>query len=267
MQETIEASSLDADSAPMFPAKSLLQPGTTCWRIERAGRFAQIVDAADYFSVLKAAMLQARHSIYLIGWDFDTRTQLEPAGATQPGPNRLGNLINWIVKRRPGLQVYILPWRLGLVRTLVRGTTAFFILKWIFHRRVHFQPDGHHPTGASHHQKIVVIDDAIAFCGGIDITGARWDRRAHAPGDRHRRLPGGQPYGAWHDATTAVDGTAARALGEFARDRWFRTTGKRLPVPPPGANPWPESLPVTVHRRRRRHRTHGARLWRGSRGP
>jgi phosphatidylserine/phosphatidylglycerophosphate/cardiolipin synthase-like enzyme len=139
MQETIEASSWDADSTPIFPAKSLLQPGITCWRIERAGRFAQIIDAADYFAVLKAAMLQARHSIYLIGWDFDTRTQLEPAGATQPGPNRLGNLINWIVKRRPGLQVYILPWRLGLVRTLVRGTTAFFILKWIFHRRVHFQ--------------------------------------------------------------------------------------------------------------------------------
>jgi hypothetical protein len=105
MQETIEASSLDADSTPVLPAKSLLQPGMTCWRIERAGRFAQIVDAADYFAVLKAAMLQARHSIYLIGWDFDTRTQLEPAGVTQPGPNRVGNLINWIVRRRPGLQV------------------------------------------------------------------------------------------------------------------------------------------------------------------
>jgi phospholipase D1/2 len=237
---------LEAGAALADPSVPLLQPGATCWRIERAGRFAQIVDAADYFAVLKAAMLQARHSIYLIGWDFDTRTQLEPAGARQPGPNRLGRLINWIVRRRPGLQVYILPWRLGLVRTLVRGTTAFFILKWIFHRRVHFQPDGHHPTGASHHQKIVVIDDAIAFCGGIDITGARWDTRAHEPGDRRRRLPGGRLYGAWHDATTAVDGAAARALGEFARDRWFRTTGKRLPQPPPGADPWPESLPVTL---------------------
>lgn len=246
MPETVGDLSIGGGASPADLLQPLLQPGTTCWRIERAGRFAQIVDAADYFAVLKAAMLQARHSIYLIGWDFDTRTQLEPAGATQPGPNRLGRLINWIVRRRPGLQVYILPWRLGLVRTLVRGTTAFFILKWIFHRRVHFQPDGHHPTGASHHQKIVVIDDAIAFCGGIDITGARWDRRAHEPRDRHRRLPGGKPYGAWHDATTAVDGAAACALGEFARDRWFRTTGKRLPVPPPGANPWPESLPATL---------------------
>ncbi len=246
MPEAIEASSVDAVSAPMFPAEPLLQPGATCWRIERAGRFAQIVDAADYFAALKAAMLQARHSIYLLGWDFDTRVQLEPVGARLPGPNRLGKLINWIVKRRPGLQVYILPWRLGLVRTLVRGSTPLFILKWIFHPRVHFRPDGHHPTGASHHQKIVVIDDALAFCGGIDITGARWDTRTHQPGDPHRQTPEGKPCGAWHDATTAVDGAAAQALGAFARERWHRVTGKHLPVPAPGMDPWPAELPITV---------------------
>ena len=32
---------------------------------------------------------------------------------------------------------------------------------------------------ASHHQKIVVIDDCLAFCGGIDMTSARWDTREH----------------------------------------------------------------------------------------
>ncbi len=246
MPETGRDRSFGAGAASADLSPSLLQPGQTCWCIERAERFAQIVDAADYFAVLKAAMLQARHSIYLIGWDFDTRVQLEPAGARQPEPNRLGKLINWIVKRRPGLQVYILPWRLGLVRTLLRGSTPFFILKWIFHPRVHFRPDGHHPTGASHHQKIVVIDDALAFCGGIDITGARWDTRTHRPGNPYRVTPDNRPYGAWHDATTAVDGAAARALGAFARERWHRVTGKRLPEPPPGTDPWPADLPVTV---------------------
>ncbi|MFD0464813.1 hypothetical protein ACFQY9_26225 [Microvirga aerilata] len=39
--------------------------------------------------------------------------------------------------------------------------------------------DGAHPPGAAHHHKIVVIDDAVAFCGGIDMTGDRWDTPEH----------------------------------------------------------------------------------------
>jgi phosphatidylserine/phosphatidylglycerophosphate/cardiolipin synthase-like enzyme len=30
-------------------------------------------------------------------------------------------------------------------------------------------------SGASHHPKIVVIDDAIAFVGGLDLARGRWD--------------------------------------------------------------------------------------------
>ena len=56
----------------------LLVPGRNCWRIERANRLALIVDAADYFRRVKAAMLKAKHSIMLIGWDFDTRIKFEP---------------------------------------------------------------------------------------------------------------------------------------------------------------------------------------------
>ena len=39
-------------------------------------------------------------------------------------------------------------------------------------------------SAARHHQKIVVIDDAIAFSGGIDLTLRRWDCREHAPTTR-----------------------------------------------------------------------------------
>ncbi|HEX2140557.1 MAG TPA: hypothetical protein VHG33_12695, partial [Woeseiaceae bacterium] len=54
-------------------AGRVLVPGRTCWRIEPAGRFALIIDAAEYFRHVKAAMLQARSRILLIGWDFDVR--------------------------------------------------------------------------------------------------------------------------------------------------------------------------------------------------
>ncbi|MHC1401732.1 phospholipase D-like domain-containing protein, partial [Mycobacterium avium subsp. paratuberculosis] len=42
---------------------ALLTPGQTCWRTARADRFAAIIDAADYFRHVKAAMLRARHRI------------------------------------------------------------------------------------------------------------------------------------------------------------------------------------------------------------
>lgn len=56
----------------------ILSPGRNCWRIDRADRLALIVDAADYFRAVKAAILEARHCVYLIGWDFDTRKKFEP---------------------------------------------------------------------------------------------------------------------------------------------------------------------------------------------
>ena len=63
---------------PVQPGASLiLSPGSTCWRIERADRLTVIVDAADYFRAVREAMKMARHSVYLIGWDFDTRVTLD----------------------------------------------------------------------------------------------------------------------------------------------------------------------------------------------
>jgi hypothetical protein len=48
----------------------LLHPGRNCWRIERAGRLAVIVDAARYFAAAKAAIRHARRAVMLIGWEF-----------------------------------------------------------------------------------------------------------------------------------------------------------------------------------------------------
>ena len=42
---------------PAPTADTLLVPGETCWRIERAERHAVFVDAADYFATLKRAVL------------------------------------------------------------------------------------------------------------------------------------------------------------------------------------------------------------------
>lgn len=226
--------------------QALVRPGHNCWRVARADRFSLIVDAADYFRAVKAAILRARHSVMLIGWDFDTRIPLEPGGATIEGPNRLGRFLNWAVERRPDLRIHVLKWDLGLIHGLGRGATPVFVLNWMTDARVRFRLDHAHPPGAAHHQKIVVIDDTLAFCGGIDMTYDRWDTREHLDGDPRRRTVRGAPGGPWHDMTTAIDGEAARALGELARQRWFRATGEELEAPHGDTDPWPDFLPTTL---------------------
>lgn len=46
----------------------------------------------------------------------------------------------------------------------------------------------HFSTGVflwSHHEKLVVIDQTLAFVGGIDLAFGRWDTNDHNLGDPH----------------------------------------------------------------------------------
>ncbi len=230
-------------SPPARTAPGILRPGDTCWRIEHADRLSIIVDAAPYFAALHAALRQARHSVIMIGWEFDTRISLVPDRQDDPVPTRLGKFLSWLVDQNPDLNIYLLEWDTGMVQVLGRGSTPLRIADWISGSQIHLKLDHAHPVGAAHHQKIVVIDDALAFCGGIDTTTDRWDTRDHRDDHPLRKRPTtGRHYGPWHDATVAVDGDAARALGILARDRWKRATGDELDPPPPVQPAWPEDL-------------------------
>lgn len=224
----------------------ILVPGQSCWRIEPARRLRVIVDAADYFRAVKQAMLQAQRRLMLVGWDFDTRIGFESGTPTLEGPNQLGDFLSWLVKQRPQLHVYVLKWDLGMLQSLGRGMLPMVLGSWFGNRRLHFKLDGSHPVGSAHHQKIVVIDDAMAFCGGIDITAERWDTREHQDEDPRRRMPGSGHFGPWHDATTAVDGPVARAVGDVARRRWEIATGEVLQAVDVDTDAWPECLEPTM---------------------
>lgn len=224
----------------------LTEVGTTAWRVERAEQLVRIVDGADYFVAAKAAMLAARRTIMLIGWDFDTRVEFEPNGATMEGPNALGDFLEWLPDQREDLHIYMLKWDLGAVQSVGRGMMPMSIRMIGQGQNFSFKLDSSHPTGGAHHSKIVVIDDQLAFCGGIDMTAGRWDTRAHADDEAHRMMPDGEPCKPWHDVTTAVAGPIAAALGDLARERWLRATGDRL-EPPEGTRPiWPKGLEPTL---------------------
>ncbi len=228
---------------PVAEEKSLLRPGKNCWRIERTNRAALIVDAADYYRYALRAMLEAKHQIIIVGWDVDTRILLDDEEHPSGAPRVLGPLLSWLARRRPELRIYILIWDEGLLKVPGRGTTMFRMLRWALDKQISIKWDGSHPLDASHHQKTLVIDDSVAFCGGIDMAADRWDTRDHRDDEPGRKRPTtGRAYEPWHDAIMAVDVDAASALGDLARIRWEIATGVTLPVPPRGNDAWPKEL-------------------------
>ena len=224
-------------------------PRPVVWRYAMASRAHVVVDCAAYFTLMQEAMLAARQRILMINWDFDTRVLLGPGRRwwNKPShkrpPARLGWLVTWLINRKPGLEVRVLRWNFGALRFLLRGVMVLDLIRWSFKRRILFKLDSAHPLGCSHHQKIVVIDDAFAVCGGIDMTTKRWDRPEHLDDDPMRKGPWGRPYGPWHDLTFLVEGDAAAALGDLGRTRWERAGGGEVAAcKPQKESPWPKSV-------------------------
>ncbi|MCJ8143350.1 VTT domain-containing protein [Ancylobacter sp. A5.8] len=214
-------------------ADSLLVPGRTVWRLAEAERAAVLIDAAAYFGALRQAMLAAEHSIMIVGWDIDSRTRLVgPSGSCDDGlPETLGAFLSALVKRRPRLRIRLLLWDYSMVFALQRELAPIVSFLWRTPAQIEICLDDVLPIGASHHQKLVVIDDTLAFSGGLDLTIRRWDTDEHLPGDTRRADPAGVVYPPFHDVQMAVDGEAARALAELARQRWRRAACEQIRPP------------------------------------
>ena len=226
---------------------SILQPGSNCCAIARARRVALLIDSEAYFLAFFRAALQARHSITILGWDFNSRTQLhfDPVEKNDPPP-LLGDFLNYLARRRHGLQIRILNWDYPIAFGTDRELRPLYGFGWTPAKNVHLRYDDTHPFAGSQHQKVVVIDDAIAFAGGIDLTLKRWDTVEHRNPDQ-RRAVDGTAYPPMHDLMVMVDGEAAGALGNLTRARWLHATGKKLrPCAAPDGDLWPEGIRVDI---------------------
>lgn len=237
---------------------AILAEGRNCWRRASAARLSFLVDAKGYFAAVKSAILKARRSVIIVGWDVNSRALLEfPDEARSGVPNELGPFLDYVASRPNGPEVRVLTWDSPRLYALDREWLPQASFDWFTHPRMCFALDAEHPFGASQHQKIVVVDDRVAFLGGLDLTLDRLDDSSHDPQDPRRRSPDGKPYAPYHDLQVAVDGAAARAVAEVAEQRWFLATGERLARAadeeptrdtPRGENlsadddPWPASL-------------------------
>jgi phosphatidylserine/phosphatidylglycerophosphate/cardiolipin synthase-like enzyme len=219
---------------------TLLDP-QTCAAVARADRAAFLIDGMAYFSALRSALGKARRQILILGWSLDPRARLTPDAADEPD---LASFLAGLTQRRPELDVRVLIWRSALA---VSATQEFFP-----HRArgrfagtpVKFRLDDMTPFGACHHQKIVVVDDKVAFCGSADLAPDRWDTPAHAERDARRRGFAGTLAPPRHEVMALVEGPIAAALGDIARERW-RSSGDPRPVERPvqhDGEVWPEGL-------------------------
>jgi phosphatidylserine/phosphatidylglycerophosphate/cardiolipin synthase-like enzyme len=95
-----------------------------------------------------------------------------------------------------------------------------------------------------HHEKLVVVDDRVAFVGGIDLTslaGDRYDSTAHPARGRL----------GWHDVAARLEGPVVADVAAHFAGRWRDVAGESLapPVPSEAAGETDVQLVRTVPER------------------
>lgn len=228
-------------NTPNGENQTIFKPGENCWRIEPAERVALLVDGEDYFGALYDALCNAQRCVRILSWDLYSKMDLLRGTRKSTNyPTQIYDLLDVLLKEREQLHVYILLWDFSMIYAFEREWSSLITLRWNSHPRLHFKLDAQHPFGASQHQKVVTVDDRIAFVGGFDIANSRWDSRAHKPEDPRREFNSGHYYPPFHDMQMLVDGKAAAALAELARYRWDQVDGEAAPPINPGPqDPWP----------------------------
>jgi phosphatidylserine/phosphatidylglycerophosphate/cardiolipin synthase-like enzyme len=184
-----------------------------------------LIDGAAALPEISSELGRAESHVHIAGWhlspDFAlTRPEKQPA--------ILRNVLAELAER---VEVRVLVWAgaplplfqpsrravRNMRERLCRGTKIRCLL------------DAHERPMHCHHEKTVVVDDKVAFVGGIDLTSAAGDR--FDTSDHHARGQVG-----WHDATARIAGPAVADVSEHFRMRWHEVSGEMLE---PAARPDP----------------------------
>jgi phosphatidylserine/phosphatidylglycerophosphate/cardiolipin synthase-like enzyme len=170
---------------------------------------------------MAADLASAMSHVYLAGWHFSPAFALERGQA----PIVLRNLLAELAER---IGVYVLVWA-GAPLPLFRPSRAAVrqaMEELCRGTRIRWAADSKERPLHCHHEKSIVVDDRVAFVGGIDLTmesGDRFDSQAHVS----RAALG------WHDVSTRVEGPAVGDVATHFRMRWQEVTGEQLPPSAP----------------------------------
>ncbi len=225
--------------------ENLYKAEKTCWKTGTADKVSILIDSQNYFRAVYEAVCDAEHSIFILGWDLDGRVNLIRGKEAKEAecPINLYELIHWKAENNPDLKIYINRWNYSVFFMQDRDVFADFKWDWQFPENVHFCSDYIIPFLGSHHQKIITIDDKVAFCGGMDIGKERWDERHHHIHFPERIDEAGtlefpekshQIYQPRHDIQMVLAGKATQIFSEIVRRRWRIGAGyEAIPIREP----------------------------------
>ncbi|MBX3016370.1 MAG: VTT domain-containing protein [Bdellovibrionaceae bacterium] len=231
-------------------SRNIFQTEKNCWRTGTVNHARLLVDCADYYRAIHAAIANARHSIFILGWEIDSHVRLlrGEEEKTSEIPSCAVDLLNWKAQQNPDLKIYLLRWDPSIAFLGEREALPEYAWTGATPENLAICMDSAIPIGGSQHQKVILIDDELVFNGGMDIARQRWDERDHRVHEPERTDELG-PYGPYHDAQMMMDGPIVKHFAELVRWRWRRAAGYEA-VPeratPPLTTPapsWPRHFP------------------------
>ena len=231
--------------------RPLLVPGETCATLVDAPTGGLLIDGHDFYRAVYEACCKAKRTILMAGWQFASSVELirgdEAAGCSHP--TKFLPFLRSLCEENPDLDIYLLPWDSSPVFTLEREPLQRLKFWRGGHKRIHWRMDNCHPPGASHHQKLICVDRAVAFVGGMDLCTSRWDDRQHSAQNAQRcSKEGDSPHGPYHDVQAYVMGNGVDILRGWFCKRWERATRKPLELPdgPTGGIEIKPTIPIAA---------------------
>lgn len=202
------------------------------------------IDGRDHGRDLYADLLTARRFVFLTGLHFMADYRMVRDGRSDDAASAIGVVLAGLAKR--GVLVYLLVnqfWKDEQEVTWGNSPLRRKIMKdgelrgYLPETHKLFQLLSAYPTAycrtdihahsdifGTHHQKSVVIDDRVAYLGGIDLTyldGDRWDTPEHAtPTNRPNLRATDRTNKYWHDVHLRVQGPAVELVRDNFLQRW-----------------------------------------------
>ena len=184
-----------------------------------------LIDGEEAFARMVEDIRHAKSRVHLTGWHFTPDFKLTRDGS----PVVLRDLLGELSRRIP---VRVLVWAgapLPLLRPW-RGDVRKVKQSLDMGDRIQCALDPRERPMHCHHEKTIVVDDRIAYVGGIDLTsfnGDRWDTPHH---------PARGSVG-WHDVATRIAGPAVVDVAANFALRWQAITGEVVEpaIPAPAA--------------------------------